>query len=56
MIGRGDSYFDLRMYRYDSDDVCLIIQGLDKYSEMGYKYVNVISNVIRHNNFTKYDK
>jgi len=56
MIARGDSYFDLRMYRYNSDDPCLIIQGLDKYSERGYEYVNIISTVIRHNNFTKYDK
>ena len=56
MIARGDSYFDLRIYRYYSDDVCLIIQGLDKYSERGYEYVNIIASVIKHNNLTKYDK
>jgi len=34
----------------------VITQGLHKYSEIGQDYVDRINNVIRHNNFTRFDK
>ena len=56
MIGRVKTYKKLRNYRYTTDNVFEIIKGLDKYSEMGKKYVTSLSKVIKHNKLTKFDK
>jgi len=54
-IARAKAYKKLRQIRYESDDVYEIIKGLDKYSEIGEKYVEEIGSVIRYNKLTKYD-
>lgn len=55
-IGRAKAYKKFREYRMASDDVYEIIKGLDTYSELREKYVEIIAGVMRHNNLTKYDK
>ena len=55
-IGRAKAYKKLREYRYESDDVYKIVEGLEKYSELGHEYVETIATLIWHNNLTKYDK
>ncbi len=48
----------IRQYKRDHDILITGIslsEGLAQYSEMGYEYVEVIQNVIRHNNLARYD-
>jgi len=56
LISKAKPYAKFRKLRLESDNPYIITQGLDKYSELGQTYVNKINSVIRHNNFTKYDK
>jgi len=56
MMGRGKTYKKFREYRYETNDVFTIIKGLDKYSEIGEKYVQELGSMIRYNKLTKYDK
>lgn len=55
LISKAKAYEKLRRLRLESDDPFVITQGLDKYSEMGEAYVYAINDVIRHNNFTRFD-
>ena len=55
-MGRAKAYEQFRIYRYRTDDVFTIIMGLDKYSEIGWSYVEALSNMIHYNNLTKFDK
>lgn len=55
MMGRGRAYKNFREYRYTSDDVFVIIKGLDKYSEIGQKYIKELGSMIRYNKLVKYD-
>ena len=54
-IGRAKAYAAFRRYRDESNDDFEIIKGLDKYSELGEGYVDIIKNVISYNKLTKYD-
>ncbi len=56
LISKAKAYAKLRKLRLETNDPFIITQGLDKYSEIGQAYINEINSVIRHNNFTKYDK
>ncbi len=56
MIATGKAYNKFRQLRLQYDDPYKITEGLDKYSEMGSDYVKVINQVIKYNNFTKFDK
>lgn len=48
-------YSDFRKSRKNADDVFEMIPHLDRYSELSSFYLNQIKDVIRTNNFTKYD-
>ncbi|MCK4874594.1 MAG: glucosaminidase domain-containing protein [Sulfurimonas sp.] len=54
-VGRGHAYKEFRRVRSKTDDVFEIVKKLDKYSEIGDKYVKEVSNIIRYNKLTKYD-
>lgn len=56
LISKGKAYAKFRKLRLESDNPFVITQGLHKYSEIGQDYVDRINNVIRHNNFTRFDK
>ena len=56
LISKAKAYAKLRKLRLETNDPFMITQGLDKYSEIGQAYIDEINSVIRHNNFTKYDK
>jgi len=55
-IGRVKDYKAFRELRFETNDVKLLVKKLNKYSELGDKYTQILANVIRHNNLTKYDK
>ncbi len=55
-IGRVKDYKAFRELRFETDDVKLLVKKLDKYSELGDKYTQILASVIRHNNLTQYDK
>lgn len=55
-LGRVKAYEKFREYRYESNDVYKIVEGLDKYSELGEEYVKILKMLIWHNDLTKYDK
>jgi len=54
-IARVKAYKKLRRLRIHYNDPYKITPGLDKYSEMGKSYVDKINQVIRYNDFTRYD-
>jgi len=56
MIARGGAYQRLRVLRMQYDNPYKITPGLDKYSEMGADYGNIVNKLIKYNQFTKYDK
>lgn len=56
LMAKGKAYSKFRKLRLETDDPFIITQGLDRYSEIGQAYIDEINDVIRHNNFTKYDK
>ncbi len=56
LMAKGKAYSKFRKLRLESDDPFIITQGLDRYSEIGQAYIDEINSVIRHNNFTQYDK
>jgi len=56
LIATVPAYAKLRKLRLETNDPFIITQGLDKYSEMGKAYIAEINSVIRHNNFTRFDK
>lgn len=56
MIARGEAYKRLRVLRMQYDNPYKITPGLDKYSEMGADYGNIVNKLIKYNQFTQYDK
>jgi len=56
LISRGKAYAKFRKLRLESDNPFVITQGLYNYSEIGQDYVDAINDVIRHNDFTRFDK
>ena len=56
LIAKAKAYAKLRKLRLETNNPFIITQGLDKYSEMGQAYIDEINSVIRHNNFTRFDK
>ena len=44
-----------RVARVKTDDPHLLVKALDRYSEIGDKYAKQLSQVINHNDLTKYD-
>ncbi|WP_297441551.1 glucosaminidase domain-containing protein [Sulfurimonas sp.] len=55
LMSKGKAYSKFRKLRLETEDPYKITAGLDKYSEIGQEYINVLNQVIKHNNFTKYD-
>lgn len=54
-IARAPAYKEFRKTRYATDDPYIIVQKLDKYSEMGAQYPKELASVIRYNKLHKYD-
>lgn len=55
LISKGRAYTKFRRLRLESDDPFVMTQGLYKYSEIGQDYVDAINDVMRHNDFTRFD-
>ena len=56
LIATAKAYKDFRETRYKTNDPYEIVKKLDKYSELGEKYTQELTNVIRYNELTKYDR
>ena len=56
LMGRGKHFKAFRKTRYETDDVHEIVKKLDKYSEIGDLYGKELSQMIRYNKLTLYDK
>ncbi len=56
MMGRGKAYKDFRRVRSQSSDVYEMVKELEGYSEIGEKYTQELTSMIRYNKLTKYDK
>ena len=56
LMARGKAFKEFRELRYKSEDVHKIVKKLDKYSEIGELYGKELSQVIKYNRLTKYDK
>lgn len=54
-IASTKAYDKFRTLRIRYNDPYKITPGLDKYSEMGKSYVYKVNQVIRYNDFTRYD-
>jgi len=50
------AYREFRDLRYSCNNVFVLVEKLDKYSERGKEYTKELSEVIKHNNLTKYDR
>ncbi len=55
LMAKGKAYKEFRKLRSKTDDVYEIVKKLDKYSETGEEYVEKLSDVIKHNDLTKFD-
>ncbi|MBU0720203.1 glucosaminidase domain-containing protein [bacterium] len=55
LMARGHAYEEFREIRLKTDDVFEIIQKLDRYSEIGDKYIQELGSMIKFNKLTKYD-
>ncbi|MEA3370702.1 MAG: glucosaminidase domain-containing protein [Campylobacterota bacterium] len=56
LMGRGFAFDEFRRVRSETEDVFLIIEKLDRYSEIGDKYAEELGSMIRYNKLLKYDK
>ncbi len=56
MIAKARAYKNFRFVRFYTDDVYLMVEYLDKYSEMGKKYTKTLQKIISYNKLTRYDK
>ncbi len=56
LMAKGNAYKEFRKLRSKTDNVYEIVKKLDKYSETGEEYVEKLSDVIKHNDLTKFDK
>lgn len=55
VMARGWAYSKFRDIRLKTNDPFKIVKGLDKYSELGSKYVDKLASVIRYNKFNQFD-
>ena len=55
-LARAKEYKKFREYRYADKSVFKMIEGLDRYSEMGQAYVKSLASVIKYNKLQKYDE
>lgn len=55
LLARGRAYKEFRTLKMKSSDPYLLAKKLDHYSELRAKYVEKLSNVIRHNKFEMLD-
>ena len=56
LMGKGKHFKAFRKTRYETNDVHEIVKKLDKYSEIGALYGEELSEMIRFNKLTRYDK
>ncbi len=55
-LARSYAYKDFRELKMQTDDPYLLIEKLDNYSEIGEKYAENLSEIIRYNKFYLYDR
>ena len=56
LMSSGRAYKEFRALRLKTDDPHMLVKKLDNYSEIGELYGKELSQVIRYNKLTKYDK
>ena len=56
LLAKGGAYKEFRALRLHTDDPYLLVEKLDRYSEIGANYTKELVQVIRYNNLTKYDE
>ncbi|OHE03076.1 MAG: hypothetical protein A2513_05845 [Sulfurimonas sp. RIFOXYD12_FULL_33_39] len=55
-LARSSAYKDFRELKMEIDDPLILVQKLDKYSEIGAKYTQDLSSMIKYNKLYLYDK
>lgn len=55
-LARSKAYKDFRELKMQTDDPLVLVQKLHKYSEIGEKYTQDLSNIIKYNRLYMYDK
>jgi len=55
LLSSSARYRKFKELNYKTDDVCIIITGLENYSERGYEYVKKLGSIIKYNKLKKYD-
>lgn len=55
-MGRAKPYKEFRKVRYETDNPFIIVEKLDKYSEIGKEYPKELASMIRFNKLTRFDK
>jgi Bax protein len=55
-LARSYAYKDFRELKMQTDDPYILIEKLDNYSEIGEKYAENLSEIIRYNKFYLYDR
>lgn len=50
------AFKQFRVLRVHTEDPYVLVKALHRYSEIGNKYADQLSMVIKHNNLTKYDR
>lgn len=56
LLSRGSAYEEFRSIKVSSNDPHKLVGKLNKYSEKGDMYGKILSSIIKHNEFEKYDK
>jgi len=56
LLSTAPAYKEFKRLNMKTDNPYLIAEKLNHYSELGVEYTKRVKSVIRHNNFTKYDK
>ena len=55
-MGRGHAFKEFLALRVTTKDPHQLVKKLDRYSEIGAAYGKKLSQVIKYNKLTKYDK
>lgn len=55
LLAKGSAYGDFRTLKVYSGDPHKLVEKLNRYSEKGDMYGRILSSIIKHNEFEKYD-
>lgn len=56
LLAKGSAYSDFRTLKVYSNDPHKLVEKLNRYSEKGDMYGKILSSIISHNEFEKYDR